>query len=164
MATLWVDTVLNISVASGGQAVVALDETGFTIQERRAARWTLLRTIVRLDVAPTVRDSGEGDQAVDIGIGVVSEEGFSAVPPVVPDSSVGLDFPIKGWVYRARHRIYAVAVDDQNVNLVRLNLDLRAKRLMANGRLALIVDSGNNQGQATAVALMGTIRALFLTP
>ena len=162
MPTLWVDTIISTQVASAGQSIVALDETGFSVQERRGARWTLVRSIIRLDLATTIRDSGEGDQVVDLGIGVVSEEGFTA--SVVPDPNVGLDFPIKGWVYRARYRVYAVAADDQNVDIIRIDKDLRAKRLMANGRLALIVNNTANQGAATSVQLTGIFRNLFLVP
>ena len=162
MATLWVDTIFGLNVASDGQSSVELDETAFTVQERRSVRWTLIRTILRLDIAATVRDSGEGDQLVTLGIGVVSQEAFAAL--TLPEPGTGLDFPIKGWVYRARYRVYAVAVDDQNVDVVRIDLDLRARRLMANGRLVLIADNTPNQGTATAVTISGIVRSLFLVP
>jgi len=162
MATLWVDTIMSVAVAGNGQSIIALDETGFSIQQRRAARWTLLRSIIRLDLAATVRDSGEGDQVVTLGVGVVSEEAFAA--STVPDPNVGLDFPIKGWVWRSRYRIYAVSVDDQNVDIVRIDLDIRARRLMANGRLAIIVNNENNQGTSTSITYTGIYRALFQVP
>ena len=160
MPTLWVDTLFADSIASGGQVVHELDSTVFSVTERRFARATLLRTIVRLDIAPTVRDSGEGDQIVDIGIGVTSQEAFAA--SVVSDPATAIDFPVKGWVWRARYRSYAVSTNDQNVDIIRVDKDLRGQRKLENGRLFLVADNGANQGDATATQITGIIRALLL--
>ena len=164
MAKLWIDTVVSVNVGSASSSTIAIDETGLSIQARRVLRSTLLRTIVRLDLAATVRDSGEGDQLVSLGIGVIGQDAFAAAGAAIPSPAVGLDFPIKGWVYRSRYRIYGNAVDDQNVDVVRIERDIRAKRLMANGRLVLIVINDANQGVATPVTYTGVIRTLYLVP
>ena len=160
MPTLWFDTLLNDDVASAAQVVILMGAPGASVTERRVQQYTLLRSILSFDIMPTVRDSGEGDQQVSLGMGVVSTE--SAASAAVPDPETPTDYPIRGWVWRNRYRIYASAADDQNVDHVRVETDLRGKRKIENGQMVLIVKNTSNQGTATPVTLTGIIRLLYL--
>ena len=113
-----------------------------------------------MDYMPTVRDSGEGDQQLDVGIAVV-QQSQNAVADM-PDPFVADDFPTKPWVWRARYRIYAVAVDDQNVHYTRVDLDLRGKRKLENGRLVYLMTNNDQQGTSTPIVATGIIRQLYL--
>ena len=157
MATLWIDTLHNLNVVANGSASDALTAE-LTVGELRVAQMTLLRTILRLDLAATVRDSGEGDQVVDLGIGVIAREAAGNFP----DPNITTDHPALGWVWRSRYRIYASAVDDQNVDIVRIDLDLRSRRKLHNGMSFLSINNTDNQGTSTAVTLTGLIRQLWL--
>jgi len=157
MPTLWVDTLLSLAVASGGLDIDQLTAE-FSVEDLRMGRMTLLRTIIRADLAATVRDSGEGDQIVDLGIGIVPREAIGNVP----DPSVATDHPTRGWIWRARYRVYASAVDDQFVDPIRIDLDLRSKRKLDNGLAFLEIQNQPNQGVATAITMSGLIRQLWL--
>ena len=161
MPTLWIDTLISTAVGSGGQIVLPLSPVGLSTVERRLTQNTLLRTIVRLDLAATVRDSGEGDNIVDLGIALLSIESSGATSGAPDPSSQG-DFPVMPWVWRSRYRVYAVAVDDQNTDVIRIDLDLRGRRKIGNGQLHLIVDNTANQGTAVSVTPTGLIRTLLL--
>ena len=160
MPSVWFDTLLNDAVASAAQEVIGMGPPGASVTERRVQRYTLIRSILSFDIMPTVRDSGEGDQLVTLGMGVVSTE--SAAAGNVPDPETPTDYPIRGWVWRNRYRIYASAVDDQNVDHVRVEVDLRGKRKIENGEMVLITKNSSNQGTATVVTLSGIIRLLYL--
>ena len=161
MPTLWSDRLINLVVPSGGQTVVGLTFFGGIADlERRTERFTLLRTILRLDLMSTVRDSGEGDQLVTAGIGVGALEAVDA--GVVPDPDTESEYPSDGWVWRTRYRVYASAVDDQNVDPIRIDLDLRAKRKMNNAKAYMISTNAANLGTAFPVTWTGLIRQLYL--
>ena len=161
MPTLWIDTLIATAVGSGGQIVLPLSAVGLSTVERRLTQNTLLRTIVRMDLAATVRDSGEGDNIVDMGIALLTIESSGATAGAPDPSSQG-DFPAMPWVWRSRYRVYASAVDDQNVDIIRIDLDLRGRRKIGNGQLHLIVDNTPNQGTAVSVTPVGLIRTLLL--
>jgi len=162
MTTVWVDTLLNLTVAVGAQGSIRLGfpTADISIAQRRLERFTLIRTILGFDLAPTVRDSGEGDQVVDMGIGVFSQEAISVGQ--FADPLAAGDFPARGWAWRARYRVYASAVDDQNVVRVRVEKDLKSRRKIESGGLMLVVDNQDNQGVSTTTTLTGLIRCLFL--
>ncbi len=160
MPTLWIDDLMSLSVAAGSQSSQTLGPASLTDIEDRLLRLTLLRTIVRIDVAPTVPDSGEGDQVIDMGIAVVSMEAQAA--SAFPDPVVESDFPTRPWLYRARYRVYAVAAGDQNREIVRIDKDLRGKRKLENGKLMFIVDNSDNQGVSSPCQITGIIRQLYL--
>ncbi len=162
MPTLWSDTLISESVAGGaGRDAKFLGLPSLGALARRIERFTVTRTIIRLDIAAAVRDSGEGDQVFDVGIGVVQDT--QTVVADMPNPSLETEYPTMGWLWRSRFRIYAVAVDDQNVNLVRLDLDIRAQRKLQNGRMVLISTNNDNQGTSTAVQMSGLIRMLYIT-
>ena len=158
--TIWADSIFNLSIAAGTLSLLNLGFPTLSELQRRIERFTLIRTIIGVDVQAAVRDSGEGDQLVDLGIGVFSDQADTVAE--LPSPGVPEDFPLRGWVWRARYRIYASAVDDQNVVPRRVDLDMRSQRKLENGRPRLIVANTNNQGQATAIAVTGMIRMLYL--
>jgi len=161
MPTLWVDTLLSEDVGAGGSRdAVFLGVTGLTSVERRLARRTLIRTIIRVDLAAAVRDSGEGDQIVDVGICMVAAA--QSVVADIADPAIETDYPALPWIYRARFRVYAVAVDDQNVHSIAIDKDLRSQRKVENGKLVWVTTNTDNLGVATAVTLKGIVRQLFL--
>ena len=161
MPTLWIDSLLSEAVSGGGRDLVILGATGLATLELRMARFTLTRTIIGLDIHPTVPDSGEGDQVVDIGIGLGSIE--QSLVADFSDPSVETDFPTTGWLWRARYRVYAVAAGDQNrAGHVRVDLDIRGQRKLQNGRMLLTTTNQDNQGVSTAITLTGIIRQLFI--
>ncbi len=157
--TVWIDTLLSDDIASGGRDVVFLGASGLSVVQRRIERFTLLRTIIRVDLASTVRDSGEGDQLVDLAIAIV--DGEQTVVADMPDPSAEGDFPAKPWVWRARYRVYASSVNDQNVDVIRIDKDLRGRRKLENGRLVYLGTNQANQGTSTAVTSVGIIRQLY---
>ena len=98
--TKWEDTLLDVIISNGGQSVVALD-TG--IGTEAAVGMTLVRMILCYDVAPSVPGSVNGQQSLDLGIGLFNIE--AAAANVVPDPNQDADYPSAGWIYRCRHRV-----------------------------------------------------------
>jgi len=157
--TLWIDTLYDVSVANGAQFVQSL-MTGQTFSETRLVGMTLMRTILRLDLAPVVMDSGEGSQAVDLGIAVGSQESVAA--SVVPDPDVAGNFPTRGWVYRGRWRVWGTAADRAVVVWRPIDEDIRARRKLENGEVYIVVDNNLVEGFANSIRLVGIIRQLWL--
>ena len=98
MPMVWIDTVLSEAIASGAQDQLRLGApvADISILQRRIERFTVMRIIIGMDIMPTVRDSGEGDQVVTLGIGVMSNEAIGASQ--LPDPETPGDFPQSGWL------------------------------------------------------------------
>ena len=159
MPRLWIDTHLNSSIASGAQVDASL-MTGVSATQTRFDQMTLLRTIVGIDIAYTVHDSGEGSQLVNLGIAIASQEALAA--GVVADPGTSTDFPTRGWVWRAQYRIFGFAADQPAVFDRRVDLDLRAQRKLENGEAFIVIANVAHEGVATAIDVTGLIRQLWL--
>ena len=159
MPNLWIDSLFGGDVASGGQLLQSL-MSGVSVTETRFTRMTLLRTIVRLDLAYTVHDAGEGSQQLDIGIAITSQEAFAAAS--VPDPDVQTDFPVRGWVWRSRYRIFGFAADQPAVSVRAVDLDLRGRRKLDNGEAYLVANNTAIEGVSSTVRVVGLVRQLWL--
>ena len=159
MPRIWIDTIVNVAIASGAQSLISL-MTGVSAVQPRFDRMTLLRTIVGLDIAYTVHDSGEGSQSFSVGIGVASQEAFAA--GTVSDPETDTDFPTRGWVWRARYRIFGFAADQPAIFTRRVDIDLRAQRKLENGEAFIVMTNGALEGVVTAVSPLGLVRQLWL--
>ena len=156
---LWIDTVVSQAVASGGSAFVSL-MTGVTAAETRLSQMTLMRTILRMDIAATVHDSGEGSVIIDYGIGIVNQASFTAAN--VPAPSGAAEFPIRGWIVRSRGRVFGFAADQPVVYVWAVDQDLRSRRKLENGEAYIRWDSNALEGAGVAVTIVGIIRQLWL--
>jgi len=156
---LWIDASVDQVTASGAQNAQDLT-TQFTDQETRLAQMTLMRTILRLDIAYTVHDAGEGSQRVGIGLGIESQEAFAA--GVHPDPLTIGDFPARGWVFRGIWRVFGFAADQPAVDVVRLDMDLRSRRKLENGLSFIITQNQPQEGVATGISVVGMVRQLWL--
>ena len=159
MPRIWIDTMVDLNPASGVQQNVSL-MTGVSSTQTRFDRMTLLRTIIGLDIAYEVRDSGDGSQDIALGIGVTSQEAFAA--SILPDPETATDFPAMGWVWRNRYRVFGFLGNSVDVFTRRLDLDLRSQRKLENGEAYLIVTNTNHEGFAATVDITGIIRQLWL--
>ena len=90
-------------------------------------------TLIGMDVAYAVHDSGEGSQHLDIGIGVASQDALAAGAGSLPDPNAADDHPIRGWVFRARGRVFGFAADQPMVYSWRIDRDIRSRRKLDNG-------------------------------
>ena len=155
----WLDTLLANDVSSAAQGLFTL-MTGPTAIQTRGDQLTLMRTIVRIDLAPVVHDQGEGSALIDLGIAIASQEAFTG--GVVPDPSTPTDFPIRGWVWRTRHRVFGFQAGVADVDAVRINEDIRARRKLDNGEAYLVVDNTDLEGVAVPVTIAALVRQLWM--
>jgi len=156
--TLWVDTLPNMTIAAGTQINIDLLDT---LAQSRVDRMTLLRTVIGLDIARLTHDSGEGSQQVFIGIGQVAD----TIPlggADMPDPFVMTEFPSRGWLWRAAYRVYGFAADQPAVFNARIDLDLRAKRKLENGRMVMMARNTPFEGVDTVVTVSGVVRQLWM--
>ena len=159
MPTIWIDTMIGLQPANADEAVVSL-MTGVSSTQTRFDRMTLLWTIVGFDIAAAVYDSGEGSQTVTCGIGIASQEALAG--NALADPEVSTDFPTRGWIWRARYRIFSFAADQPAVFSRRVDLDLRGKRKLENGEAYFIVSNEPREGVTTVMDVRGMIRQLWL--
>ena len=161
MPRLWIDTLLVETVALGVLEVNSL-MGGITAAQSRFDQMTLLRTIIGLDLARSVHDSGEGSEICDIGIGIASQDAFSAGGTALPNPDTEADFPTRGWVWRARYRIFGFAADQPTIFTRRIDLDIRSQRKLENGVSFLVVDLQAAEGATSTMSMIGLIRQLWL--
>ena len=157
--TLWLDTALNNDVASGAELLVSL-MTGLTAVQTRFDQMTLMRTLIGIDCGYTVHDAGEGSQQFDAGIAIADQVSFAAGS--VPDPQTQGEFPTRGWVWRARYRLFGFAADQPTIFTRRLDLDIRARRLLENGEAFIKFSNAAIEGAASTIRVVGFIRQLWL--
>ena len=155
----WVDSVLDLQVASGGQTISSL-MPGLSDDVKRSGM-TLMRIILCLDVAHLIPDSGEGIQNVALGVGIASQEAF--LGSVLPEPATQFDFPQGGWIFRCRLRTYGFAADVGAVYNRVIERDLRNKRKINNGELYIIAENAAEFGITSVVVVAGIVRCLMLS-
>ena len=159
MATLWIDSSMNASVASGGNSFFSL-MTGFAAGDTRLARMTLIRTIIGLNVGYTVHDSGEGSQRASLGIAIAEQSAFTAGS--LPSPNLVTSFPRLPWVWRAHYRVFGFAADQPAVYSQRVDLDIRSQRKLENGIAFIKINNDVQEGVASTIEVTGLIRMLWL--
>ncbi len=155
----WIDSVVSMTLVAGVQ--VNIDMMGVASFSESRRGWTLVRTIIGLDVAYAVHDSGEGSHLVSLGIGIASTEALSSGTGIA-EPDVPAEHPQAGWLYRAQYRIFGFAADQPAVYSARIDKDIRAKRKLGNG---LSIFSGNSsilEGAASTLRVNGIIRQYWL--
>ena len=155
----WLDTFFSQALVNNSQITVSLMNALATEDSRRGL--TCVRTIIGLDLARTVHDSGEGSHRVSMGIGVSSREALG-VTGGIPDSHVAGDFPVMGWLYRAQYRIYGFAADQPAIFNQRIDKDIRAKRMLNNGVMYITMVSVLQEGVDSTIQMTGLIRQYWL--
>ena len=156
--TLWIDTLVSEQTANGTQDNTDLMATPSQFSKHGL---TLVRTIVNLSIRPESPFGVTGYQALDIGMGVVEQDALAA--SALPDLNFGDDTPIRGWVFRKRLLIEDHVTADIE-RLVRVDMDLKAQRLIGDAELVLIINNNGVLGTAFEVRTEGLLRCLFKMP
>jgi len=157
--TFWSDTLISSDIAVSSQQHLGLIDQ-FTKDQLRMGQVTLLRTIIGIDCAAVIHESGAGSSTLSMGIGVASQEAFLA--GTLPDPNTATDFPTKGWIFRARGRVFAFPVGAPQVYSWRIDRDIRARRILDNGEPYMIFTNDTNEGSTTALRVTGLVRCLWL--
>ncbi len=156
MPRLWVDKAATMILATGGEADITLSSA---IADARFLQATLLRTIIGINIGTTVHDAGEGSQLVSIGIGIANS---IVTTSDLPDPEIDTDYPTRGWVWRARYRVFGFAADQPAVFTQRVDLDIRSMRKLENGKSFMIGRNEAIEGTTNAITIHGLIRQLWL--
>ena len=121
---------------------------------------TIVRTIITLDLIPPAAVS-DGWQRLSLGIGVFSQEAFAG--SVFPDPDVAGDRPPRGWLYRTMRAVPGAAAMT-NAAPVHIEVDVKGKRKVDDGELAIVFDNDPIDGTAFSIRVIGLVRAVFLMP
>ena len=156
----WIDTLFNQDVVSGGNVSQSL-MAPHAESTLRLTQLTLTRTIIGIDIAVTVHDSGEGSQGVSLGIGVASQEAVDLGVTALSDPSIATEFPVKGWVWRAHYRVFGFAADQPAAYQQRAVADVKGQRVLGNGEMYIHVVNKPVEGVATTVRVIGFVRQLW---
>ena len=154
---LWTDTLVAETGAAGSQDVVSLMGP---LDGAARQGLTVVRTIISLQFIPPAAVS-DGHMHINMGIGVVSQEGF--VSSVVPDPNVATDRPPRGWLWRD-HRVVAGAAAMVSYSVATLSSDVRGARKVDDGELVLVLNVDDIDGTTFAVSTFGLIRCVLLYP
>ena len=155
----WIDTIIGTDLVVTVTNAQSLMTDASLTQSRRG--WTCVRTIIGIDIARVVHDSGEGSHNVGMGIGISSDAGFQASGGI-PDLATATEFPTRGWLFRAQYRVWGFAADDPTIHTVRIEKDIRAKRKIDNGVMYAVWKSTANEGAVATLRVDGIIRQYWL--
>ena len=155
----WEDTLVNFDIASGAQGITNL-LVNLNRDERRGL--TMIRTLFRIDLLPSIPDAAFGEQALCLGMGVSSEEAFSA--SALPDPNVAGDRPARGWLIRDVYVVKDHTAEDGSSPIRRVEFDVKSKRKVDSGQLFVNWTNDPIRGTAFNVRVHGLIRCLYLMP
>jgi len=156
MPSIWIDTLLDHDIVSGGQVVTDLTVGGTPDIDQR--NMTLVRTLVCMDIVPATVNVSSGHQVVDYAIGAGSKEAVSV--GIVPDPETATDRPPRGWVYRCRRILVTETLQEKE--FIHDEKDLRSKRKLDNGQLYMVMTNTAKEGSAFNISVVGIIRMLFI--
>ena len=152
----WNDTLIESAVANGGQLLLSLMVNFAVLQTSGLTIVRLIGSLTYYKAAP----SNDGNQVVDVGMGLASQESFAA--GVVPDPKTDADEPVNGWMYRDR---VALSFDATEVMPpVRTMFDLRSSRKIDGAEPYIVFDNSPAGGTAQTVEISGIVRMLYLRP
>ena len=155
----WIDTVLDTPLVVNVQNNQSLMGAASLTDDR--LRWTCVRTIIGLDVARAVHDSGEGSHIVYGGIAIVSQQAF-ATSGAISAVEQGDEFPTRGWLWKSAARVWGFAANDPTVYTWRIDKDIRAKRKLDNGEMIIAFKSIADEGAAATLQVNGLVRQYWL--
>ena len=155
-AMTWADTLLDETMSVGGSAQISLSST-LDPDERRGA--TITRLIGCLTFYADDAIEFSGDIALDMGIGVASQEAFTA--GATSDVSDSAAVPVRGWLYRCRQIITTGVSTAVPHPLVRWNFDVRSQRRLDTGEPFVLLDPLVLAGTGSVTTVAGSIRMLL---
>ena len=124
---------------------------------------TVVRIIFDLWVMVNSSEESEGENVVDLVIGVTSQEAFIA--ETLPDPNAVGDYPMGGWLYAGARPVSVWHPASGMVVPVNAHFkaDLRAMRKVDRGVLFAYWDNLGVQGITNPLRIYGRIRSLVLT-
>jgi len=156
-STIWIDTIIQHTVAVGTPQVI---ELSFVPDRFQRNNLTLERTILCLDFTFLATLATNVISLVDYGIGMSAPEALAAIPPAIPDPNVAADRPIRGWIYRCS-RMLQSDQDGTRHNIASDNKDIRAKRKLDNGEAYIALENTTVEGVPSVLRVVGLIRMLY---
>jgi len=155
--TDWIDTLFQLQPASGAQANISLITGAAPINMRGV---TLIRTIISIGICSQTVAGAYGAQAVDLAVGITSQEAFAAT--ALPDPNAATDKPSRGWIWRTRRMVTQNSAGSPvHVDVI---ADMRGARKIENGELFLVVNNSAVVGTAFTVEVSGLVRVLMKLP
>ena len=156
----WCDVLINRATSSGTQ------DTPIDLLVDFPA--TDVKTVTRLigDIAffPDDRNAAiDGVMQIDLGIGVGSQEAFTAL--VVPDPNVQAEYPTIGWLYITTRVVIFNNSSGTTERLIvpEIHFDVGANRKVDKGILYLVWNNTVADATGFTVRAVGRVRSLCLT-
>ena len=157
--TAWRDSLLSRAVATANTGLDSL-LGDWTPTDTRSL--TLTRMLICLDFMASSPKVADGEQTVDIGIGVASQAAFATGTGSLPDPSLEDATPARGWVYR--NRLLVSDRSDEYERPKRITVDIRTKRKLDQGEMFIVVRSTAHSGATFNITYHGLVRSLYLLP
>ena len=123
---------------------------------------TIVRILAHLWLTATTPGAVSGIQRVHCGIGLASDDAFSA--NALPDIDQDSDFPVGGWMWRDLYVIKDETLASGVFAPIEIKVDLRAQRKMDRASVFLARSNTANEGSAFSVRMTGLVRVLYKLP
>ena len=156
----WCDILINLAMTNNASIVPVDLLVDFPDVDVK----TVTRIIGDLTVFPDDRNGAiDSVQQVDVGIGVGSQEAFSA--GVVPDPNVQAEYPTIGWLYITTQVLVWNNSSGTNevAHIPTWHFDIGSNRKVDKGVLWLAAHNTGADGSGLNVRMIGRVRSLCLT-
>ena len=158
--TAWDDQILAANgIAVTSRVSIPLVEDVADPEKRGC---TIVRIIVGLDLWPLAPAIANGSVNATIGIAIVSDDSF--VANAMPDPEAQDDYPVSGWLYRARYRIVDTTTGGEGQTNVRVDRDLKVMRKIDRSTVVMIIHNEALEGTSFTMAFSGLVRVLYKLP
>jgi len=154
--TFWIDNLIELSVGTGSGTQQSLLSGTPPINVRGS---TVVRVIYRLGLVSSTVGVADGALLVDIGVGIASQEAFTAVVLPDPDSD---ERPVGGWMFRDRCLVSYGS--DMGNPITWCKEDIHAGKKLTDGEVFMRVQNKAVVGATSTVEIVGLVRLLLLLP
>ena len=156
----WRDIRINLSLNSGA-GITPID---LLVDAPDIDVSTVTRIIGDLVAFPDDRNAAvDGVAQLDLGIGVVSQEAFTA--GVVPDPNVQAEYPTLGWVYITTQVVIMnnSSGTTEFIHVPEWHFDIGSNRKVDKGILCCSMENTLADGTGYTIRVVGRMRSLCLT-
>jgi len=151
-----VDNLFSTTVTPGSTFIFTLSDELEPEFQRGA---TLIRTLLDITLAPSSPGGVEGEQRVDMGIGIFTQQQITTGSSAIADISVETARPILPWLWRTRG--YLTDTVEGRGHLWRIQADVRSMRKLNMGTCALVGEPNVHTGVTFTPTVVGICRQWY---
>ena len=154
----WADRTIDQEILGGG----GNDIIDLLLNAPVVDTMTVTRIILDIEFGPSAGSTANYVQLATIGVGVASREAVALGVTALPNPTLDIDYPPRGWLYVATRRASQTFSSGFARDNARFVADVTGMRKIDKGSLFMWMEVNLADGTASTMHVVGRTRALCL--